>query len=203
MTREDMQRVREEFVGAARRADAAGFDMLLLHMAHGYLLASFLSPLTDQRTDEYGGALENRLRFPLEVFDAVHAVWPREKPLGVVLNADDCAPGGFTVEDAVAVARILKEHGCNLIQPFAGQTVPDGAPTYLPYGWGRYYTGPNGLEIRFSSSGTWNMLTSVLSVESGGAGSLSSRRRLPACDSRGNGYFIRRLNAKTGEDARQ
>jgi anthraniloyl-CoA monooxygenase len=132
ITREGMQRVREEFVGAARRADAAGFDMLLLHMAHGYLLASFLSPLSNQRADEYGGALENRLRFPLEVFDAVRAVWPREKPLGVVLNADDCAPGGFTIEGAVAVARVLKEHGCDLIQPLAGQTVPDGAPAYGP-----------------------------------------------------------------------
>ncbi|HEY7021816.1 MAG TPA: FAD-dependent monooxygenase [Ktedonobacterales bacterium] len=132
MSREEMERVREEFGSAARRADAAGFDMLLLHMAHGYLLASFLSPLTNQRTDEYGGALENRLRFPLEVFDAVRAIWPREKPLGVVLNADDCAPGGYTIEDAVTVARILKEHGCDLIQPLAGQTVPDGAPSYGP-----------------------------------------------------------------------
>jgi anthraniloyl-CoA monooxygenase len=132
MRREDMQRVREEFVSAARRANAAGFDLLLLHMAHGYLLASFLSPLTNQRMDEYSGALENRLRFPLEVFDAVRAIWPREKPLGVVLNAGDCAPGGYTIEDAVAVARILKEHDCDLIQPLAGQTVPDGAPTYGP-----------------------------------------------------------------------
>jgi anthraniloyl-CoA monooxygenase len=132
MTHEDMQRVREEFVSAARRADAAGFDVLMLHIAHGYLLASFLSPLTNQRADEFGGTLENRLRFPLEVFDAVRAIWPREKPLGVVLNADDCAPGGYTIEDAVAVARILKEDGCDLIQPLAGQTVPDGAPSYGP-----------------------------------------------------------------------
>jgi len=138
MTLEDMQRVREEFVSAARRADAAGFDLLLLHMAHGYLLASFLSPLTNQRTDEYGGALESRLRFLLEVFDAVRAIWPREKPLGVALNADDCAPGGFTFEDAVAVARILKEHGCDLIQPLAGQTVPNGAPIYGPAFLTRY-----------------------------------------------------------------
>jgi anthraniloyl-CoA monooxygenase len=132
MTREDMERVREVFVSAARRADAAGFDLLLLHMAHGYLLASFLSPLTNQRTDDYGGMLENRLGFPLEVFDAVRAIWPREKPLGVVLNADDCAPGGCTIGDAVTVARILKAHGCDLIQPLAGQTVPEGAPSYGP-----------------------------------------------------------------------
>ncbi len=126
MTRDDMNRVRDEFVAAARRADEAGFDLLLLHMAHGYLLASFLSPLTNKRTDDYGGSFANRLRFPLEVFDAVRVVWPREKPLGVVLNADDCASGGLTVEDAIAIARELKARGCELIQPLAGQTVPGG-----------------------------------------------------------------------------
>src|SRR5215469_4519304 len=99
-------------------------------MAHGYLLASFLSSLTNKRSDVYGGSPENRLRFPLEVFDAVRAVWPREKPLGVVLNADDCIPGGLTVENAIAIARELKAHGCELIQPLAGQTVPDGTPVY-------------------------------------------------------------------------
>jgi anthraniloyl-CoA monooxygenase len=130
MTRDDMDRVRDEFVAAARRADEAGFDMLLLHMAHGYLLASFLSPLTNKRSDDYGGPFANRLRFPLEVFDAVREVWPREKPLGIVHNADDCAPGGLTVEDAIAIARELKVHGCELIQPLAGQTIPEGTPVY-------------------------------------------------------------------------
>jgi anthraniloyl-CoA monooxygenase len=130
MTREDMERVRDEFVSAAKRADAAGFDLLLLHMAHGYLLASFLSPLSNKRADEYGGSLENRLRFPLAVFDAVRAVWPKEKPLGVVLNADDCAPDGLTIEDAITVARELKTHGCDLIQPLAGHTIPDATPAY-------------------------------------------------------------------------
>ena len=103
-----MERVREAFVQRGAAGGRGGLRLLLLHMAHGYLLASFLSPLTNQRTDEYGGALENRLRFPLEVFDAVRAVWPREKPLGVALTADDCAPGGLTIEDAVAVARIAE-----------------------------------------------------------------------------------------------
>ncbi len=133
MTRADMERVRDRFVAAAKRVDASGFDMLLIHMAHGYLLASFLSPLANQRTDDYGGSPENRLRFPLEVFDAVRAVWPKEKPLGVILNADDCAPGrqgGLTVEDAIAVARELKAHGCDLIQPLAGHTIPDATPAY-------------------------------------------------------------------------
>ncbi len=130
MTRDDMQRVQGEFASAAKRADEAGFDLLMLHMAHGYLLASFLSPLANQRIDDYGGSPENRLRYPLKVFDAVRAVWPKEKPLGVILNADDCAPGGLSVEDAIAVARELKAHGCELIQPLAGHTVPDATPVY-------------------------------------------------------------------------
>ena len=114
-------------------ADECGFDMLMLHMAHGYLLASFLSPLSNQRADEYGGSLENRMRFPLEVFAAVREVWPREKPLAVALNCHDGARGGLTLDDAVVVARALKEHGCDLIQPLAGQTTPDAE---LPYGRG-------------------------------------------------------------------
>jgi anthraniloyl-CoA monooxygenase len=130
MTREDMDRVRDDFVAAARRAAAAGFDLLTLHMARGYLLGSFLSPLANQRADEYGGALENRLRFPLEVFDAVRAVWPEEQPLGVILLCDDCAPGGLTEDEAVAIAGTLKERGCDLIQPLAGQTVPGATPAY-------------------------------------------------------------------------
>jgi anthraniloyl-CoA monooxygenase len=130
MDRADMERVRDEFVQAAKRARGAGFDLLMVHMAHGYLLASFLSSLANKRDDDYGGSPENQLRFPLEVFDAVRAVWPKEKPLGVVLNADDCARGGLTVEDAIAIARVLKDHGCDLIQPLAGQTVPDATPAY-------------------------------------------------------------------------
>ena len=130
MDRADMERVRDEFVQAAQLASDAGFDMLQLHMAHGYLLASFLSPLSNQRSDEYGGALEQRMRYPLEVFDAVRACWPAHKPLSVALNASDCVKGGMTIEDAIIIARALKERGCDIIAVQAGQTTSDSEPAY-------------------------------------------------------------------------
>lgn len=130
MDHADMDRVREDFVQAAHRANKAGFDLLQIHMAHGYLLASFLSPLSNWRTDEYGGSLENRMRYPLEVFDAVRAAWPQDKPLSVAINAADCVRGGAEVEDAVDFARALKDHGCDLIEVLAGQTTPDSEPAY-------------------------------------------------------------------------
>jgi len=126
----DMERVRDDFVRAAQMAQEADFDLLQLNFAHGYLLASFLSPLTNQRSDEYGGDLEQRMRFPLEVFNAVCAVWPKEKPISVALSATDCVKGGFDIEDAVVVARALKAHGCDIIQVLAGQTTVDGEPAY-------------------------------------------------------------------------
>ncbi|HYM02966.1 MAG TPA: bifunctional salicylyl-CoA 5-hydroxylase/oxidoreductase, partial [Stellaceae bacterium] len=113
-----------------RLAEEAGFDMIELHFAHGYLLASFLSPLTNRREDGYGGSLENRLRYPLEVFDAVRAVWPARKPMSVRISATDWMPGGFDAGDAVAVARALKTHGCDIVDVSAGQTVPDQQPVY-------------------------------------------------------------------------
>jgi anthraniloyl-CoA monooxygenase len=128
-----MEAICKDFVASARMADACGFDLLMLHMAHGYLLASFLSPLSNQRTDDYGGSLENRMRYPLEVFAAVREVWPEGKPLAVALNCHDGASGGFTLDDAVVVAQALKARGCDLIQPLAGQTTPDAR---LPYGKG-------------------------------------------------------------------
>jgi anthraniloyl-CoA monooxygenase len=130
MTREDMERVCQEFVRSAKWALDAGFDLLQLNMAHGYLLASFLSSLTNQRDDEYGGALEQRMRYPLGIFDAVRASWPADKPLSVALNASDCVKGGMTIEDAVIVARALKEHGCDIIAVQVGQTTSDGEPAY-------------------------------------------------------------------------
>ncbi len=132
MGREEMDRVRDDFVQAAKRALDCGFDMLLLNCAHGYLLASFLSPLTNQRSDEYGGALANRLRYPLEVFDAVRAVWPPEKPLAVALNASDWTAGGIELEEVIEIAKALKTHGCDMLLPFAGQTIPDDSPNYSP-----------------------------------------------------------------------
>lgn len=130
MERTDMDHVRDAFVRATEMAHMAGFDMLYLNFAHGYLLATFLSPLTNRREDAYGGSYENRLRFPLELFDAVRAAWPAEKPLAVAINATDWANGGTEIEEAVATAAILKEHGCDLVEPLAGQTTPDARPTY-------------------------------------------------------------------------
>jgi anthraniloyl-CoA monooxygenase len=130
MDRADMDRVREDFVRAAKMAHEAGFDLLQLHFAHGYLLASFISPLTNVRSDEYGGNLEQRMRFPLEVFDAVRAAWPQDKPISVALSATDYARGGLEVDDAVIAARRLKAHGCDIIAVLAGQTTVDSEPAY-------------------------------------------------------------------------
>jgi anthraniloyl-CoA monooxygenase len=128
MTIADMNTVCESFVRAARLANQAGFDLLQLHMAHGYLLASFLSPLTNQRTDEFGGTPDNRLRFPLQILDAIRAAW--DNPLAIALNVDDWAKGGLTIEDAIEIARTLKKHGCDLLQPLAGQTISNDDPVY-------------------------------------------------------------------------
>ena len=130
MDRADMERVVNDFRQAAERGERCGFDMLELHCAHGYLLASFLSPLTNTRTDEYGGIVENRLRFPLEVFDACRRIWPAEKPMSVRLSATDWADGGISEADVVAIARAFAAHGCDLLDVSTGQTVADAAPVY-------------------------------------------------------------------------
>jgi anthraniloyl-CoA monooxygenase len=128
--RVDMESLRQDFAHATWMARDAGFDLLQLNMAHGYLLASFLSPLTNRRDDEYGGSLPNRMRFPLAVFDAVRAEWPEKRPLSVALTAGDCVTGGFTIEEAVVVARTLKERGCDAIEVRVGQTTPESEPAY-------------------------------------------------------------------------
>lgn len=125
-----MDKVLHDFVSATRMAQEADFDLLQLNMAHGYLLASFLSPLTNQRGDEYGGSLERRMRFPLEVFDAVRVAWPENKPLGVAISVTDCIKGGFDVSDAISFAQILQAHGCDIIAIQAGQTTMEGEPAY-------------------------------------------------------------------------
>ncbi len=128
--RTEMTRVRQQFVSAARMAEDAGFDMLELHMAHGYLLSSFISPLTNRRTDRYGGDLDHRMRYPLEVLDAVREAWPA-KPLAVRISATDWVEdGGLTGEDSVEVARMLKAHGCDLVDVSAGQTTVMAKPVY-------------------------------------------------------------------------
>jgi anthraniloyl-CoA monooxygenase len=130
MTRADMDRVRDQFVAAARRGVECGFDMLEIHMAHGYLLATFVSPVTNRRTDEYGGSLENRMRFPLEVFEACRAAWPADRPMSVRLSATDWIPGGITGDDTVEIAGMLKARGCDLIDVSTGQTDPASKPVY-------------------------------------------------------------------------
>jgi anthraniloyl-CoA monooxygenase len=143
MTADDMRCVEADYARAAALADEAGFDLLEVHMAHGYLLASFISPLTNQRTDEFGGSLENRMRFPLAIFDACRAVWPAHKPMSVRISAVDWMPGGLSPADAVEVARLLAAHGCDVVDVSAGQTVHDQRPVY-----GRLFQTPFADRIR-------------------------------------------------------
>jgi anthraniloyl-CoA monooxygenase len=130
LTRQDMDLVRDEFVRATRLGAAAGFDLLELHAAHGYLLASFISPLTNLRTDEYGGDVASRMRFPLEVLEAMCEAWPAEKPVSVRFSACDWEPGGLTAEEAVEVARLFSLHGADIVDVSTGQTTPNARPPY-------------------------------------------------------------------------
>jgi anthraniloyl-CoA monooxygenase len=143
MTRADMDAVIADYVAATRRGHRAGFDMLELHAAHGYLIASFISPLTNRRADDYGGSLENRLRFPLEVFRAMRAAWPDEKPMSVRISATDWEDGGLTGDDAVEVACAFADAGCDLIDVSTGQTTPDAQPVF-----GRMFQTPFSDQIR-------------------------------------------------------
>jgi anthraniloyl-CoA monooxygenase len=130
MTRADMEAVRDDFVRAAGLGAEAGFDMLELHMAHGYLLASFLSPLTNLREDAYGGAIASRLRFPLEVFRAVRDVWPAERPMSVRISASDWSEGGLAEADLIAIGQALRDAGVDALDVSSGQTVPWQKPVY-------------------------------------------------------------------------
>ena len=143
MTRADMARVTAEFVQSTRYAIDAGFDWLELHCAHGYLLSSFITPLTNVRTDDYGGSLENRCRYPLEVFKAMRAAWPANLPMSVRISAHDWAPGGNTDDDAVAIAHLFKAAGCDVIDVSSGQTTRAAKPVY-----GRMYQTPFADRIR-------------------------------------------------------
>ena len=143
LTRPQMDIVRDQFAAASERAERAGFDMLELHCAHGYLLASFLSPLTNLRSDAYGGGIDNRMRYPLEVFAAMREVWPSGKPMSVRISACDWKEGGISEADTVAIAKAFAEAGCDLIDVSAGQTVPDQAPVY-----GRMFQTPFAEAIR-------------------------------------------------------
>jgi anthraniloyl-CoA monooxygenase len=143
MTSTDMERVKADFVRATQWADECGFDWLELHCAHGYLLSAFICPLTNLRDDEYGGVLDNRCRYPLEVLRAMRAAWPTDKPLSVRISAHDWAPGGNTPDDAVAIARLFKDAGADLIDVSSGQTTRAAKPVY-----GRMYQTPFADRIR-------------------------------------------------------
>ncbi|MGW4566149.1 bifunctional salicylyl-CoA 5-hydroxylase/oxidoreductase [Streptomyces sp. NPDC004561] len=143
LSRAQLTDIREQFTESTSRAARAGFDLLELHCAHGYLLSGFLSPLTNRRTDAYGGSLEKRLRFPLEVFDAVRAVWPAERPMTVRISATDWAAGGTTAEDAVLIARAFAAHGADAIDVSTGQVVAEERPEF-----GRSYQTPFADRIR-------------------------------------------------------
>jgi anthraniloyl-CoA monooxygenase len=143
MDRADMDQVGADYAAATERAEAAGFDMLEVHMAHGYLLNTFVSPLTNQRTDEYGGSLENRMRFPLEVFRAVREKWPEAKPISVRISANDWKDGGTTPADAVPIADMLYAAGADIVDVSSGQVVSDEEPEY-----GRLFQTPFSERIR-------------------------------------------------------
>ena len=138
-----MDRVMGEFVAATRRAAEAGFDWLELHCAHGYLLSSFISPLTNQRTDAFGGSLANRLRYPLAVFAAVRAAWPAERPMSVRISAHDWVEGGITPDDAVDIARAFKAAGADVIDCSSGQVSKQEKPVY-----GRMFQTPFADQVR-------------------------------------------------------
>jgi anthraniloyl-CoA monooxygenase len=143
MSRKDMDMVRDQFVRAARMGADAGFDMLELHMAHGYLLSAFITPVSNMREDEYGGSTENRLRFPLEVLRAVRMVWPAHLPLSVRVSATDWTTDGITGDEAVAIARALHDGGADIIHVSAGQTSSRAKPVY-----GRMFQTPLSDRIR-------------------------------------------------------
>jgi anthraniloyl-CoA monooxygenase len=143
LTHAEMEEIREQFARATLAGERAGFDLLELHCAHGYLLSSFISPLTNRRTDLYGGSLQNRLRYPLEVFDAARALWPAPKPMSVRISATDWHDGGVEADDAVEIARAFAAHGADAIDVSTGQVTKDERPAY-----GRSYQTPYADRIR-------------------------------------------------------
>ncbi|MDP2263483.1 MAG: oxidoreductase [Hydrogenophaga sp.] len=174
MTRADMDTLTAAFVDSTRRAAVASFDWLELHAAHGYLLSAFICPLTNQRTDEYGGSLENRCRYPLEVFAAMRAAWPADRPMSVRISAHDWAPGGNTPDDAVAIARLFKAAGCDVIDVSSGQTTREAKPVY-----GRMYQTPFADRVR-NEAGILTMAVGAIS-EADHANSIIGAGRADLC----------------------
>ncbi|MGE0351477.1 bifunctional salicylyl-CoA 5-hydroxylase/oxidoreductase [Hydrogenophaga sp.] len=174
MTRADMDAMTAAFVASTKRAAEAGFDWLELHCAHGYLLSAFICPLTNLRTDEYGDSLANRCRYPLEVFAAMRAVWPQDKPLSVRISAHDWAPGGNTPDDAVEMARLFKAAGCDVIDVSSGQTTRQAKPVY-----GRMYQTPFADRVR-NEAGILTMAVGAIS-EADHANSIIAAGRADLC----------------------
>jgi anthraniloyl-CoA monooxygenase len=174
MTRADMDRVRDDFVRSTQYAAEAGFDWLELHCAHGYLLSSFISPLTNQRTDDYGGSLANRLRYPLEIFHAMREVWPKHLPVSIRISAHDWVEGGITPDDAVEIARIFKTAGADLIDCSSGQVSKKQRPVY-----GRMYQTPFADRIR-NEAGIATMAVGAIS-EADHANSIIAAGRADLC----------------------
>jgi anthraniloyl-CoA monooxygenase len=157
LTAADLAAIKDEFVQATRRAEEAGFDLVELHCAHGYLLSSFISPLTNQRTDEYGGTLTERLRFPLEVFTAMRAVWPQDRPMSVRISATDWCEDGITEADSVQIAEAFAAAGADVIDVSSGQVSPDEQPAF-----GRSYQTPFADRIR-NQAGIATMAVGIIS----------------------------------------
>jgi anthraniloyl-CoA monooxygenase len=174
MTRADMDAMTAAFVASTQRAAAAGFDWLELHAAHGYLLSAFICPLTNQRSDDYGGSLANRCRYPLEVFAAMRAVWPADRPMSVRISAHDWAPGGNTPDDAVEMARLFKAAGCDVIDVSSGQTTRLAKPVY-----GRMYQTPFADRVR-NEAGILTMAVGAI-TEADHANSIIGAGRADLC----------------------
>jgi anthraniloyl-CoA monooxygenase len=197
MTNDDLKRVKRQFVRAAEMGEACGFDMLELHCAHGYLLSSFITPLTNRRTDAYGGTLANRLRYPLEVFAAIRAVWPAYKPISVRISATDWVEGGITPNDAVEVARAFDAAGADLIDVSAGQTSRLAQPVY-----GRMFQTPfsdkirNELRIATMAVGNITDADQVNSIIAAGRADLVALARPHLADP----YFTLHAAAQLGYD---
>ena len=200
MTREDMDRVKQQFVHATEMGLRCGFDLLELHCAHGYLLSSFITPLTNRRTDEYGGSLENRLRYPLEVFAAMRAAWPGYKPMSVRISATDWVEGGVTPNDAVEIARAFDAAGADLIDVSAGQTSRQAQPVY-----GRMFQTPfsdkirNELRIATMAVGNITDADQVNSIIAAGRADLVALARPHLADP----YFTLHAAAQLGYDELQ
>jgi anthraniloyl-CoA monooxygenase len=200
MTRADMDQVRDDFVRATHMAEEADFDMVEVHFAHGYLLSTFLSPLTNLRTDEYGGSLDNRLRFPLEIYQAVRKAWPDHKPVSVRISATDWMPDGFNPEDAVQVALRLKAAGCDIIDVSAGQVVAEQKPVY-----GRLFQTPFSDRVRLEADmptmtvGNLQSYTDINTILAAGRADLCVMARAHLFDP----YWTRHAAAEFGYSMKQ